>query len=326
MKSKPCGLTKRIDRHKNPRPNRFMKPRYNLLNIILLAQPMRDTSLTANAPSTWQCGRYVLDTSRPLVMGILNLTPDSFSDGGQFIEPELAVQRALQMIADGADIIDIGGESTRPNAPKVSCCEELCRILPVIDALMDCGVPISVDTCKPYVMRETLKLGVDIINDIGGFNNPVSIETVADSNCGLCVMHMQGTPQTMQDNPHYDDVVAEVAKFLAQQVQRLSLAGVAHNRICLDAGFGFGKNLTHNHALMRGLHELQGEYTLPMLVGVSRKRMIGAITGRDAPAERISGSVAAALWALNNGAHIVRVHDVRETVDAIRIWDFLNTP
>ena len=259
-------------------------------------------------------------------MGILNLTPDSFSDGGQFIEPELAVQRALQMIADGADIIDIGGESTRPNAPKVSCCEELCRILPVIDALMDCGVPISVDTCKPYVMRETLKLGVDIINDIGGFNNPVSIETVADSNCGLCVMHMQGTPQTMQDNPHYDDVVAEVAKFLAQQVQRLSLAGVAHNRVCLDAGFGFGESLAHNHALMRGLHELQGEYTLPMLVGVSRKRMIGAITGRDAPAERISGSVTAALWALNNGAHIVRVHDVRETVDAIRIWDFLNTP
>lgn len=287
---------------------------------------MQAISHTANVESAWQCGRYVLDTSRPLVMGILNLTPDSFSDGGQFIEPELAVQRALQMIADGADIIDIGGESTRPNAPKVSCCEELCRILPVIDALIDCGVPISVDTCKPYVMRETLQLGVDIINDIGGFDNPVSIETVADSNCGLCVMHMQGTPQTMQNEPHYDDVVAEVAKFLTQQVQRLSLAGVAHNRICLDAGFGFGKNLTHNHALMRGLHELQGEYALPMLVGVSRKRMIGAITGHDAPAERISGSVTAALWALHNGAHIVRVHDVRETVDAIRTWEFLNTP
>lgn len=259
-------------------------------------------------------------------MGILNLTPDSFSDGGQFIEPELAVQRALQMIADGADIIDIGGESTRPNAPKVSCCEELCRILPVIDALIDCGVPISMDTCKPYVMRETLKLGVDIINDIGGFNNPVSIDAVADSHCGLCVMHMQGTPQTMQDEPHYDDVVTEVAKFLAQQVQRLSLAGVARERICLDAGFGFGKNLAHNHALMRGLRQLQGASTLPMLVGVSRKRMIGAITGREAPTERIFGSVAAALWALNNGAHIVRVHDVRETVDAIRTWDFLNTP
>ena len=259
-------------------------------------------------------------------MGILNLTPDSFSDGGQFIEPELAVQRALQMIADGADIIDIGGESTRPNAPKVSCCEELCRILPVIDALMDCGVPISVDTCKPYVMRETLKLGVDIINDIGGFNNPVSIDAVADSHCGLCVMHMQGTPQTMQDEPHYDDVVTEVAKFLAQQVQRLSLAGVARERICLDAGFGFGKTLAHNHALMRGLRQLQGASTLPMLVGVSRKRMIGAITGREAPTERISGSVAAALWALNNGAHIVRVHDVRETVDAIRTWNFLSTP
>lgn len=287
---------------------------------------MRDSSFTSKTSPIWQCGRYTLDTSRPLVMGILNLTPDSFSDGGQFIEPELAVQRALQMIADGADIIDIGGESTRPNAPKVSCCEELCRILPVIDALVDCGVPISVDTCKPYVMRETLKLGVDIINDIGGFNNPVSIDAVADSHCGLCVMHMQGTPQTMQDEPHYDDVVTEVAKFLAQQVQRLSLAGVARERICLDAGFGFGKNLAHNHALMRGLRQLQGASTLPMLVGVSRKRMIGAITGREAPTERIFGSVAAALWALNNGAHIVRVHDVRETVDAIRTWDFLNTP
>lgn len=287
---------------------------------------MRDSSFTSKTSPIWQCGRYTLDTSRPLVMGILNLTPDSFSDGGQFIEPELAVQRALQMIADGADIIDIGGESTRPNAPKVSCCEELCRILPVIDALIDCGVPISVDTCKPYVMRETLKLGVDIINDIGGFNNPVSIDAVADSHCGLCVMHMQGTPQTMQDEPHYDDVVTEVAKFLAQQVQRLSLAGVARERICLDAGFGFGKNLAHNHALMRGLRQLQGASTLPMLVGVSRKRMIGAITGREAPTERIFGSVAAALWALNNGAHIVRVHDVRETVDAIRTWDFLNTP
>lgn len=287
---------------------------------------MRDSSFTSKTSPIWQCGRYTLDTSRPLVMGILNLTPDSFSDGGQFIEPELAVQRALQMIADGADIIDIGGESTRPNAPKVSCCEELCRILPVIDALMDCGVPISVDTCKPYVMRETLKLGVDIINDIGGFNNPVSIDAVADSHCGLCVMHMQGTPQTMQDEPHYDDVVTEVAKFLAQQVQRLSLAGVARERICLDAGFGFGKTLAHNHALMRGLRQLQGASTLPMLVGVSRKRMIGAITGREAPTERISGSVAAALWALNNGAHIVRVHDVRETVDAIRTWNFLSTP
>ena len=287
---------------------------------------MRDSSFTSKTSPIWQCGRYTLDTSRPLVMGILNLTPDSFSDGGQFIEPELAVQRALQMIADGADIIDIGGESTRPNAPKVSCCEELCRILPVIDALIDCGVPISVDTCKPYVMRETRKLGVDIINDIGGFNNPVSIDAVADSHCGLCVMHMQGTPQTMQDEPHYDDVVTEVAKFLAQQVQRLSLAGVARERICLDAGFGFGKNLAHNHALMRGLRQLQGASTLPMLVGVSRKRMIGAITGREAPTERIFGSVAAALWALNNGAHIVRVHDVRETVDAIRTWEFLNTP
>lgn len=287
---------------------------------------MQDVLHNANTHTAWQCGRYVLDTSRPLVMGILNLTPDSFSDGGQFIEPEVAVERAHQMIADGAHIIDIGGESTRPNAPKVSCCEELCRVMPVIDALIDCGVPISVDTCKPYVMREVLSMGADIINNIEGFDNPVSIDAVTDSECGLCVMHMQGTPQTMQDEPHYDDVVAEVARFLARQVQRLALSGIAHNRICLDAGFGFGKNLTHNHALMRGLHTLQNELNLPMLIGVSRKRMIGAITGHEAPAERVSGSVAAALWALHNGAQIVRVHDVRETVDAIRTWDFLNTP
>ncbi len=274
----------------------------------------------------WRCGRYTLDTSRPLVMGILNLTPDSFSDGGQFISPELAIERAHQMIADGADIIDIGGESTRPNAPKVSCCEELCRIMPVVGALTECGVPISVDTYKPYVMREVLALGVDIINDIGGFNNPVSIDAVADSDCGLCVMHMQGTPQTMQAEPHYDDVVREVAKFLAQQVQRLSLAGVAQERICLDVGFGFGKNLEHNHALMRGLSQLHNEFHLPMLVGVSRKRMIGAITGREDTAQRVSGSLTAALWSLLHGAQIVRVHDVRETVDAIRTWEFLNSP
>ncbi len=272
----------------------------------------------------WQCGRYTLALSRPHVMGILNMTPDSFSDGGQYLDPQLAIDRAHQMIADGADIIDIGGESTRPGAPKVCTCDELRRILPAIEALMDCGVPLSIDTQKPYVMREVLNIGVDIINDINGFNSPVAIDAVADSHAGLCIMHMQGTPQDMQAEPHYDDVVAEVAQFLGKQVQRLMTAGVARERLCLDPGFGFGKTLAHNQTLMRHLPQLSEKHHLPLLIGVSRKRMIGAITGRESAAERTSGSVAAALWALQHGAQIVRVHDVAQTVDAIRTWQFFD--
>jgi dihydropteroate synthase len=283
-----------------------------------------DLSTTMKAP-IWQCGRYALELSRPYVMGILNMTPDSFSDGGQYLDPQLAIDRAHQMIAEGADIIDIGGESTRPNAPKVCTCDELRRILPAIEALIDCGVPLSIDTQKPYVMREVLSLGVDIINDINGFNSPVAIDAVADSNAGLCIMHMQGTPQNMQADPHYADVVAEVAQFLGKQVQRLITAGVARERLCLDPGFGFGKTLAHNQTLMRHLPQLTGKHTLPLLVGVSRKRMIGTITGRESAADRVSGSVAAALWALQHGAHIVRVHDVAQTVDAIRTWQFFES-
>ena len=274
----------------------------------------------------WQCGRYALELSRPYVMGILNMTPDSFSDGGQYLDPQLAIDRAHQMIAEGADIIDIGGESTRPNAPKVCTCDELRRILPAIEALIDCGIPLSIDTQKPYVMREVLDIGVYIINDINGFNSPVAIDAVADSKAGLCIMHMQGTPQNMQADPHYADVVAEVAQFLGKQVQRLMTAGVVRERLCLDPGFGFGKTLAHNQTLMRHLPQLTDKYTLPLLVGVSRKRMIGAITGRESAAERVSGSVTAALWALQHGAHIVRVHDVAPTVDAIRTWQFFNQP
>lgn len=288
------------------------------------SQSIPSVNPDAVSAPVWQCGRYRLTLSRPYVMGILNLTPDSFSDGGQFIEPAAAVARAWQMIADGADIIDVGGESTRPGAPRVSCCEELGRIHPVIEALLDCGVPISVDTCKPYVMREVVNLGVDIINDIGGFNNPVAIEAVADSHCGLCVMHMQGTPQLMQENPQYDDVVAEVSAFLRQQIVRLSRAGVSRERICLDPGFGFGKNLMHNRVLMQHLTELTSS-GLPMLVGVSRKQMVGAVVGREVPTERVAASVSAALWAAAHGAHVVRVHDVRETVDALRMWRFFDT-
>ena len=272
----------------------------------------------------WQCGRYHLELSRPYVMGILNMTPDSFSDGGQYLDPQLAIDRAHQMIADGADIIDIGGESTRPNSPKVCTCDELSRIIPAIEALLDCGVPLSIDTQKPYVMREVLNMGVDIINDINGFNSPVAIDAIADSKAGLCIMHMQGTPQTMQDNPQYTDVVGEVGLFLHKQVQRLLTAGVNRERICLDPGFGFGKTLEHNRTLMQILHGLQPTDApeFPMLIGVSRKRMIATITAHEGIQDRMAGSVAAALWALQHGAHIVRVHDVAQTVDAIRTWRF----
>ncbi len=272
----------------------------------------------------WQCGRYHLELSRPYVMGILNMTPDSFSDGGQYLDPQLAIDRAHQMIADGADIIDIGGESTRPNSPKVCTCDELSRIIPAIEALLDCGVPLSIDTQKPYVMREVLNMGVDIINDINGFNSPVAIDAIADSKAGLCIMHMQGTPQTMQDNPQYTDVVGEVGLFLHKQVQRLLTAGVNRERICLDPGFGFGKTLEHNRTLMQNLHGLQPTDApeFPMLIGVSRKRMIATITAHEGIQDRMAGSVAAALWALQHGAHIVRVHDVAQTIDAIRTWRF----
>ncbi len=272
----------------------------------------------------------LLDLSQPLAMGIANITPDSFYDKSRKQSEAELVEHVRQMIVEGASIIDLGAQSSNPKSPLISEKEEserLRKVLPTLAREFPETI-FSIDTFYSEVAKMCVEeFGVSIINDIsGGQIDENMFQTVVRLKVPYILMHMQGTPQTMQDNPHYDDVVAEVAKFLAQQVQRLSLAGVAHNRVCLDAGFGFGKSLAHNHALMRGLHELQGEYTLPMLVGVSRKRMIGAITGRDAPAERISGSVTAALWALNNGAHIVRVHDVRETVDAIRIWDFLNTP
>ena len=264
----------------------------------------------------WQCARFELDLSRPHVMGILNVTPDSFSDGGQHASAQAAIAKAHQMIKDGADIIDIGGESTRPNAPQVSACEELSRIMPVLEALRDCGKPISIDTQKPYVMQRVLEAGASIINDVSGFNSAVAIDAVADSNCGLCIMHMQGTPQTMQDAPAYADVTREVGDFLSQQIARMRTAGIALNRMCLDPGIGFGKTLAHNVQLLQQLAQLPNR---PILIGVSRKRMIGDLTGK-AVDNRAAGSVATALFALNHGAQIVRVHDVAQTVDAIKVW------
>jgi dihydropteroate synthase len=272
-----------------------------------------------------QCGRFGYNLAqRPLVMGILNVTPDSFSDGGRYQALEFAVERAEQMIKDGVDIIDIGGESTRPGSPSVPVDEELRRVMPAIYALRELGYPLSIDTCKPDVMREAIIAGADMINDINGFQAPGAIDAVKDSDCGLCVMHMQGTPQDMQARPDYDDVVADVIAFLRERVNALLAAGVARERITIDPGFGFGKSVEHNYALLRSISRMEGELGLPVLAGLSRKSMIGAVTGRSVE-QRLAGSLAGALAAVAQGARIVRVHDVAETVDALKVWQAAST-
>jgi dihydropteroate synthase len=268
-----------------------------------------------------QCGRFGFDLARrPLVMGILNVTPDSFSDGGRFQSLEFAFERAEQMIADGVDIIDIGGESTRPGSPSVPVQEELARVMPVIYALRELGHALSIDTCKPEVMREAIIAGADMINDINAFRAPGAIEAVAGSDVGLCIMHMQGTPQDMQAQPVYADVVAEVTTFLRERVEALLAAGVARDRVTIDPGFGFGKTVEHNVALLRSISQLQRDLGLPVLAGLSRKSMIGALTGRSIE-QRMAGSLGGALAAVAQGARIVRVHDVAETVDALKVWN-----
>ncbi len=273
---------------------------------------------------TLQCGRYRLtidgDGFRPLVMGVLNVTPDSFSDGGQFNALELAISHAEQMIADGVDVIDIGGESTRPGAPPVSPEEELQRVMPVIYALRDCGKPLSVDTRRALVMREALMAGADMINDIEGFRDPASLAAVSDSDCAICIMHMQGQPQSMQQSPHYDDVLSEVREFLSAQVTEAEAAGITRDRICIDPGYGFGKTVQHNLKLLAWQNELQNDLGLPLLAGLSRKSTIGHLTGKPVE-QRMAGSVGAALVAAERGARIIRVHDVAETVDALKVWD-----
>jgi len=269
-----------------------------------------------------QCGQYSFalegpDAVRSVVMGILNVTPDSFSDGGRYQGLEFALSHAEEMIRDGATMIDIGGESTRPGSPSVPVAEELARVLPTLYALRSLDCALSVDTCKPEVMAEAIIAGADMINDINGFRAPGAIEAVRDSDCGLCVMHMQATPQTMQQAPAYHDVVREVIDFLRERVDTLERAGIARERICIDPGFGFGKTVEHNYALLRQLGRIRDELGLPVLAGLSRKSMVGAITGRPVE-ERMAGSVGGALVA--HGAKIVRVHDVAETVDALKVW------
>ena len=271
-----------------------------------------------------QCGRFRLPLTRrrPLVMGILNVTPDSFSDGGRYHSLDAALTHAEAMIADGVDIIDIGGESSRPGSQPLSLQEELDRVMPLVFGLRDLGIPLSIDTYKPAVMREVIAAGADMINDINGFRGEGAWEAVAGSDCALCIMHMQGEPQSMQQNPVYADVVAEVTAFLARRIAQACRAGIADERLCIDPGFGFGKTHEHNLALFGCIGDMQKALDTPLLVGVSRKTMIGTLTGRPIE-QRAAGSVAAALAAAAHGARIVRVHDVASTVDALKVWEAL---
>ncbi len=269
------------------------------------------------------CGRYILTLSavRPLVMGILNVTPDSFSDGGQFAMLDKALAHAQEMIHAGVDIIDVGGESTRPGAALVSVKEELARVLPIVKALRDCGKPLSIDTYKPEVMHACLAEGADMINDVNALQAPGALEAVKQSHCAICLMHKQGSPQTMQMAPNYDDVVDEVRLFLIDRLHCLQTAGISMGRIVLDPGFGFGKKLAHNLALANTLLKTSVA-DLPWLVGVSRKAMLGQLTGHDV-SQRVLPSIVAALALAQQGASIVRVHDVAETIEAFKVWQAL---
>ena len=251
-------------------------------------------------------------------MGIVNVTADSFSDGGRFLDASAAIAHGIRLHEDGADLVDVGGESTRPGAAPIPANDEIQRVIPVVEALVARGMVVSVDTMKPEVMRAAIGAGASMINDVNAFRAPGAIEAVATSTVDTCVMHMQGTPATMQADPRYDDVVAEVFGYLRERARVLEASGVATDRIVVDPGFGFGKTLAHNVALFRALPAL-ASMGYRVLVGLSRKKSIGDITGRPVD-ERAAGSVAAALLAVQNGANFVRVHDVRETVDAIKIW------
>lgn len=265
----------------------------------------------------FRCGRFAFALDRPLVMGIVNVTPDSFSDGGRYLQAEQAIAHGLSLRETGADILDIGGESTRPGSAPVSVEEELARVLPVLEGLRDAGVALSVDTMKPEVMAAALSAGADMINDVRGFEAPGAWEVVVGSDCGLCIMHMHGLPETMQVDPRYEDVAEEVAGYLEGRLAAAEDAGIDRERLLIDPGFGFGKTLQHNLALFKNLHHLAD--MAPVLVGLSRKSLLGVLTGRGV-GDRLLPSVVAALLAVQRGAAIVRVHDVRETVEAIRLW------
>ncbi|HGL9171480.1 TPA: dihydropteroate synthase [Neisseria gonorrhoeae] len=278
------------------------------------------------ARHVWRAGRFEIGLDKPKIMGIVNLTPDSFSDGGAYSQnAQTALAHAERLLKEGADILDIGGESTRPGADFVPPEEEWARVEPVLAEAAGWGVPVSLDTRRTVVMEKALALGgIDIINDVAALTDEGAVELLArQADTGICLMHMRGVPETMQDNPKYQDVVGEVARYLKTRSETCVAAGIAPQRITLDPGFGFGKNLQHNIALMRHLPELMAETGLPLLIGVSRKRMIGELAGEADAAARVHGSVAAALASVARGAQIVRVHDVKATADALKVWEAL---
>ena len=274
-------------------------------------------------PTTWRCGRFLFDFSkrkRPIVMGILNATPDSFSDGGMFRTAKDALAQAELMIACGVDLIDIGGESTRPGAEPVALQEELDRVLPVIEGLKDCGIPLSIDTYKAETMRQALAAGVDCVNDIWALRQEGAVNAVLESkNCGIVLMHMQRDPLTMQFNPDYMNVIEEVRHFLKERADLLIEGGIEFDRIAIDPGFGFGKSLEHNLSMLANFSQFSS-LGFPVLAGISRKSMLGKVTGKETN-DRVSASVAAAVMAADRGAKIVRVHDVPETIDALKLWE-----
>jgi dihydropteroate synthase len=282
----------------------------------------------AESPPVFICGRYQLALNRPLIMGIVNVTPDSFSGDGLLQSAgatpvQQAIRFAERLAHEGADLLEFGGESTRPGAVSISDQQEIDRIGPVLESALTLGLPISVDTRRPAVMRAVIAQGADLINDVNGFRDPQAIDAVRASRCGLCIMHMRGEPATMQADPVYQDVVAEVESFLLAQRQQLLDCGVVRERILIDPGFGFGKTLHHNLHLLQAISRFARHQ--PVLVGVSRKRMIGALTGQDVASERVSGSVAAALWAAAQGASVLRVHDVGPTRQALSVWAALES-
>ena len=274
-------------------------------------------------PTTWRCGRFLFDFDkrrRPIVMGILNATPDSFSDGGMFRKAKDALAQAELMIANGVDLIDIGGESTRPGAEPVALQEELDRVLPVIEGLKDCGTPLSIDTYKAETMRAALAAGVDCVNDIWALRQEGALKAVLESNsCGIVLMHMQRDPLTMQFNPQYSNVIEDVKKFLEERANLLIENGIEFDRIAIDPGFGFGKSLEHNLSMLSNFNQFSS-LGFTVLAGISRKSMLGKVTGKETN-DRVSASVAAAVMAADRGAKIVRVHDVPETVDALKLWE-----
>lgn len=263
-------------------------------------------------------GRFRFELKRPLIMGIVNVTPDSFSDGGRYQNTQQAVLHALNLVEAGADILDIGGESTRPGALPVVDNEELRRVMPVLESLVERGLPVSVDTRKPQVMREAIRAGAAMINDVMALREENAIEAVVDSEVAICLMHMQGEPGTMQADPVYQDVVKEVRDFLAARIMACEEAGIRRERIVVDPGFGFGKTLEHNLALLRGLASLV-ELNVPVLAGLSRKSMLGALTGKPVDQREYAG-IAANLAAVQRGASILRVHDVAAMKDALAVW------